>query len=242
MKKLVYLLIGFLVIVSCDETEPVIQDPVNGQQALGFETTNANVTVTSEGVETSVNVLSVRRSNEERSIPVSIDASSTGSADDYQIGSVVIPAGEHVGVLDVVFNNFDGMTDCVTNTLVLNLDADTEGSNGPQQFTFNYVREFECPDLFLNITFDDYPGETSWQVEDADGLVVAEGDSYSGQTSISENICVCPGEYTFTIFDAFGDGICCAYGEGSYEMVLNGNVLFSGGEFGDSFSHTFTLE
>jgi len=230
-----------MLVVSCDETESVIQDPVNGQQAFGFETSAQTVTVVDGGTTATVNVLSVRRSNEDRNIPVSIDASSTGDPSDYQVGSVLIPAGEHVGVLEVQFNNFANMADCVTNTLVVNIDAGSPGINGPQQYTFSYVKDFECPDLFLNITFDDYPGETSWQVADADGNVVADGDGYSGDP-ISENICVCPGDYTFTIFDSFGDGICCAYGQGSYEMVFNGTVLFSGGEFGSESVHNFTIE
>jgi len=242
MKKTVYIILGFLFVLSCEPFEPVTQDPVNGQQAFGFETGGQSVTVTADGVSATTNVLSLRRANVERSIPVTIDESSTGAASDYQVGSVVIPAGEHFGVLEVNFNNFDGMSDCVTNTLVINLDADSEGTNGPQQYVFTYVKEFECPDLFLNFEFDNYPDETSWIVEDADGTVVAEGDNYDGLASASENICVCPGDYTLTIFDAFEDGICCDWGEGSYELVYNGNVLVSGGEFGASISHDFTID
>lgn len=234
---------GLMLVVSCDETEPIVQDPVNGQQAFGFESATQTVTVVDGGTTATVNVLSVRRSNEDRSIPVSIDASSTGDASDYQVGSVLIPAGEHVGVLEVQFNNFANMADCVTNTLVVNIDADSPGTNGPQQYTFSYVKDFECPDLFMNITLDDYPEETTWQVTDTDGNVLVEGGNYAGQSgTVSENICVCPGDYVFTIFDAFGDGICCSYGNGSYEMVFNGTVLFSGGEFGSESVHNFTIE
>jgi hypothetical protein len=241
MKKILLILIGFVLVVSCDETEAIVQDPVNGQQAFGFETASQTVTVLDGGTTATVNVLSVRRSNEDRSIPVSIDPSTTGDASDYQVGSVLIPAGEHVGVLSVDFNNFANMSDCVTNTLVLNLDADSPGTNGPQQYTFSYVKDFACPDLFLNITFDDYPGETTWQVTDTDGNVLVEGDGGDG-SPVSENICLCPGDYVFTIFDSFGDGICCSYGNGSYEMVFNGTVLFSGGEFGSESVHNFTID
>ena len=241
MKRIALLLFALVLIVSCEETESPTVDPVNGQVALGFEATTVDVTVPAEGVTVTVSVLSATRTSADRSIPVSVDASSSGTAADYQLGSVVIPAGEHIGELTVTFGNFEGLTDCVTNTLVLNLESGSEGINGPQQMTFNYVKEFICPDLFLNITFDDYPGETTWQVADESGAVVAAGGPYAGETSLAENLCLCAGTYTFTIFDAFGDGICCGYGNGSYEVVFEGNVLFSGGEFGEDASHTFSF-
>ena len=41
--------------------------------------------------------------------------------------------------------------------------------------------------------------------------------------------------YTFEIFDAYADGICCGFGLGSYELTTDdGTVIFSGGEFGAS--------
>ena len=41
--------------------------------------------------------------------------------------------------------------------------------------------------------------------------------------------------YEFTISDTFGDGICCQYGDGEYSLTAtNGDVIFEGGEFGDS--------
>lgn len=240
MKKITLLFFAMLVIVSCEETEPAIFDATNGQPAVGFETGSATVTVIEAGTSVTLNVLSATRTNADRTIPITVDASSTGVAADYQLGTVTIPAGEHIGQLTVDFINFAGMADCVTYTLVLNLDSGTEAINGPQQFTFNYVRDFECPDLFLNITFDDYPGETSWQVTQGEDILLT-GDNYTGDP-LAENLCLCPGEYTFTIFDSFGDGICCAYGTGSYEIVYNGNVLISGAEFGADESQNFTVD
>jgi hypothetical protein len=93
----------------------------------------------------------------------------------------------------------------------------------------------------LNITFDQYAGETSWEITDASGAVVALGDGYGGESSYTEDLCLIDGDYTFTIFDSFGDGICCVYGSGSYEILLDGVVLFTGGEFGASDSQNFTV-
>merc|ERR1712194_586276 len=35
------------------------------------------------------------------------------------------------------------------------------------------------------------------------------------------------------------DGICCAYGDGKYELLVDGVSQFSGGEFGDKMEHVF---
>ena len=39
---------------------------------------------------------------------------------------------------------------------------------------------------------------------------------------------------SFTINDAYGDGICCSYGSGSYTVRVNGDDVLSGGAFGSS--------
>jgi hypothetical protein len=45
----------------------------------------------------------------------------------------------------------------------------------------------------------------------------------------------------FTIEDEYGDGMCCAYGEGSYMVTMNGcQTMASGGAFTSSESTTFT--
>ena len=50
------------------------------------------------------------------------------------------------------------------------------------------------------------------------------------------------GNYTFTINDAYGDGICCGYGNGSYSLTSGGTVYASGGSFGSSESTNFCVE
>ena len=85
---------------------------------------------------------------------------------------------------------------------------------------------------------DDYPTETSWDVQDEGGSVICSGAGYSTGLFLYEETCdVDPaGCYTFTIYDAYGDGICCAYGDGWYEVYFGGNLICSGGAFGASES------
>jgi hypothetical protein len=93
--------------------------------------------------------------------------------------------------------------------------------------------------LELDIVFDDYPGETSWDlVDDFSGNTIAESPDYADAGSgISESFCLISTRcYTFTIHDEYGDGICCAFGNGSYTLTLDGTEITTGGNFNYSES------
>merc|ERR1712194_728552 len=42
--------------------------------------------------------------------------------------------------------------------------------------------------------------------------------------------------------DTYGDGMCCAYGQGSYEAKLKGVVVASGGQFNQDETEDITVE
>ncbi len=101
-------------------------------------------------------------------------------------------------------------------------------------------------DITVSITFDNYPEETSWALTDAVGTVVAS-ESYSASnpdgSTVTETISgLATGSYTFTINDAFGDGICCEFGNGSYTVSSSVGEILSGGDFTDSESTDFCVE
>ena len=96
----------------------------------------------------------------------------------------------------------------------------------------------------ISITFDNYPEETSWSVTDANGATVASGGTYGSSpdgSTFSENLCLGDGCYDFQINDAFGDGICCSYGSGSYTVISEGSVVASGGAFASSETTNFCI-
>lgn len=99
-------------------------------------------------------------------------------------------------------------------------------------------------ELLISITFDNYPEETSWSLINGSGQTVAS-DSYSSAnadgSTINEDLCLPDGCYTFTINDAFGDGMCCDFGNGSYSVSDSSGVLVSGGSFGASESNEVCL-
>ncbi|KAL7455084.1 hypothetical protein ACHAWC_007020, partial [Mediolabrus comicus] len=54
-----------------------------------------------------------------------------------------------------------------------------------------------------------------------------------------------PGIYSFIIYDAYSDGMCCKWGNGRYTVTdgNNGEILASGGEWsGPSESTLFVLD
>ncbi len=103
-----------------------------------------------------------------------------------------------------------------------------------------------CPclgvEVTVSITFDNYPEETSWEISDGSG-VVASGGTYGSEpdgSTLDIPVCLEEGCYTFTILDAFGDGICCGFGNGSYIVSVGGQTVVSGnGEFDSSESTGF---
>lgn len=95
----------------------------------------------------------------------------------------------------------------------------------------------------LTIVLDNYPEETSWQITDGP-TVVASGGTYASQpagSTVVETISLPAGCYNFVINDAYGDGICCAYGNGSYNLSNGSTTLASGGAFGASETTAFCV-
>jgi hypothetical protein len=100
--------------------------------------------------------------------------------------------------------------------------------------------------LTLSITFDNYPEETGWTLTNAAGTTVAS-NSYSTAnpdgSTITETINgLASGDYTFTITDVYGDGICCAYGNGSYTLSSSVGTIVTGGSFAASESTSFCVD
>ncbi len=133
-----------------------------------------------------------------------------------------------VNDIDIVFTNVNG-------------DTDRDTTNNSAQITVDYAGGLE--QFTLNILTDNYPTETTWEVVDSlENLLFSGGPYNTIGTLESTDMCLDTGQcYTFTIFDSYGDGICCGYGLGNYNMVdQDGNTVFSGtGEFFTQESQDF---
>ncbi len=87
------------------------------------------------------------------------------------------------------------------------------------------------------LTLDDYGSETSWELVKENGQRVAIGgpfaDGQSGK-NITKDFCLPDGCYTMYVDDAYGDGICCDFGNGKVRIRdENGSLIASSnGRFG----------
>ncbi len=87
----------------------------------------------------------------------------------------------------------------------------------------------------VEITPDNYPGETSWSLRDKITNALIDTGQIIGDTiCINSSQCV-----VFTIYDAASDGLCCGYGQGSYRLYLNNSLVANGGQFGNRESTVF---
>jgi lysyl endopeptidase len=124
------------------------------------------------------------------------------------------------------------------NTLVVTITNvngnanDDVSTNNSSSIAFNAISGIATT-ISVSITLDDYPEETSWDIQNASGVVIAQGSGYTGGIVASE-VCVAPGCYEFTIYDEYGDGLCCDWGTGSYAVTsANGEILAEGATFTD---------
>ena len=97
-------------------------------------------------------------------------------------------------------------------------------------------------DVAFQLVTDNYGSETTWSLTNGSGATVESGSGYGNNQTINLNWNLADGNYTFTINDSYGDGICCAYGNGSYELSQGGTTIASGGNFTSSETSTFCVE
>ena len=64
---------------------------------------------------------------------------------------------------------------------------------------------------------DNYGTETSWEIFQ-DSELVATSPAYLGNSYTETIVMLPPGGYNFVIYDSFGDGICCDFGEGYFGL------------------------
>ena len=171
---------------------------------------------------------------------VAIDFSSAGSFDnDGTIVSYYWDFGD--GNSSTLANPSNVYASSGSYTVSLTV-TDDDGAADTDNTTATITGICHDHELVLTLVLDNYPGETTWEIKDAGGNTLASGGPYSiaGATE-TETFCLPDGDYTFTIHDAYGDGICCTYGNGSYELAEGSTIYASGESFASSESTSFTL-
>lgn len=149
--------------------------------------------------------------------------------------------GESVSIDVEIFDLISGENEILASTSNPNGMADEAPANDQFSRFFDVILDGAV--VVLALITDNYPEETTWEVTNAEGTVLYSGGPYDeDETPYDIEMCLNPDScYTFTIFDSYGDGICCNWGQGSYSILdAFGNELLTGnGVFGSSLSSNF---
>ncbi|MDE0978624.1 MAG: M43 family zinc metalloprotease [Flavobacteriales bacterium] len=149
-----------------------------------------------------------------------------------------------------------------TDSTACNYDSDATEDDGSCDFSCQGCTDAEACNYDVDATVDDgscigngtnvtmtiltdnYPGETTWNLQDATGTVVLSGGPYSSTGTIyTSSICLSDGCYSLQILDSANDGLCCAYGSGSYSLAGSDGVVYASGADFDSIDTTeFCIE
>ncbi|GJM35034.1 MAG: hypothetical protein DHS20C18_40350 [Saprospiraceae bacterium] len=156
-----------------------------------------------------------------------------------------LASGETEAVEVTLTSVQNGSNTLLARTSMPNGEADEIPDND------EYSRPFQSilggVDVTLQLNFDPYPPETSWQLEDENGNIIYTGGPYTNIEpfgSTTENWCLeLEGCYTFTIFDTYGDGMSSMFGNGSYNITFEESTLASitNANFGFEESNDFCI-
>lgn len=89
----------------------------------------------------------------------------------------------------------------------------------------------------LEITTDSYGSETLWEVLDMQNNSIITGGPYpdvNGGETYNHSICLYEGCFKFVLKDSYGDGYCCAFGNGSF--YITNTIPFDTLSFDTSFN------
>jgi hypothetical protein len=97
-------------------------------------------------------------------------------------------------------------------------------------------------EIFIEIKLqtDNYAAETYVALTSSDGASLVTGTDLDNNRAYTASRCAPANDcYTFSITDSEGDGICCGYGQGSFEVIVEGQREGGGGDFGSENSVSF---
>lgn len=165
-----------------------------------------------------------------------------GNIPSYQVAELEIdlnvPVGEHQVEVKIVEANGTAFEFGKTISLDVQEWAEVEV-------------EGETEELTIEIMQDKYGNQITWEVLASDGSVITAGGPYqmlvggAAATQLhEEKVAVPAGEcIKFVIKDAVGNGMCCNFGEGYYQIKdSKGNLLVDGdGDFGSEASALLSI-
>lgn len=122
--------------------------------------------------------------------------------------------------------------------------ADINPSNNVEYHDINNGLSTPNSELTLKIKMDNYPNDLVWQITNASEEIILEGvgSDYNAYEEIETTVVLDTNDcYTFTITDSSGDGLCCSFGEGYFNILSNQDTLVYNTGFEDMFRTSFYI-
>ena len=153
-----------------------------------------------------------------------------------------IPYLVDVNIVIPITENLQPTDNQITlNLLRVNEEQDAILDNNTAMISTDLDSTHDFINLIINA--DNYPQETSWVIYDElNDEFIEGGDLSPGDDVYTQDVCV---DYnsclSLTVFDSFGDGICCGYGIGDFLLTnSSGETLFTNnGAFGSEAVELF---
>jgi hypothetical protein len=128
--------------------------------------------------------------------------------------------------------------------------TDQNSTNNSDTINFDITKNYASNTVTFSLQQDYYGSETTWNLTNSAGTILYKGGPYTDSPEtgplpnpidtifdLASNDC-----YTFTIFDAEDDGICCDFGNGSYTLSTPiDEIIASGGAFRETESKSFRI-
>ena len=150
------------------------------------------------------------------------------------LGEVSIP-------ISVTENLQQNNNEIILNLLRVNGQQDATFINNSDTISTDLTNEFDVVTLIINA--DNFPQETSWNIYDElTNEIIASGSLDFNTDIFTEDICVDYSScFSLNVFDSFGDGICCGFGQGDFLLLdSSGDIIVSNnGEFEDEVTELF---
>ncbi|MGB1041961.1 MAG: hypothetical protein ACPGU6_01075 [Tenacibaculum sp.] len=238
--KYLLLLASIISFTSCELSEDTLTE--SNLNYVTFKQSEISAGV-DPGSTTSVDVVvyTANKTGSDRTFNVMVDENSTAADGSYMVpATVTVPSGSNEGTLTVELSDVN--IGIGVNELILNFSGESGLYTGDKT-SIKYIQNCNEVTGSLEIVFDGYGSETSWEITDSLGGVVysaSEGDYTDGQATASVAITLCAGrDFKFVINDSYGDGLSWPT-NGTYTLTIDGQVKAQGGgDFGSSEETSF---
>lgn len=163
----------------------------------------------------------------------SINNIALGNSGDFTIDNIDLVSNSNTVVITVNSINGNAVTPLSSTAVLSQAEEITNASNEAE----------------ISITYDSYSDENSWTFKNLTTnttLHSQPASSSNRSTTITKTFTLVDGNcYEFIVNDSYGDGMCCAYGNGAISFKLGGQELVASNvpsTMGDKYARTFTYK